>query len=598
MSDVIEVYDISTEAIEIITQGPQGPAGSNGQGVPTGGTTGQVLKKASNANYDTEWGTGGGGGSGTVTSVALAGTGLSISGSPITASGTITANVAYGTTAGTACQGNDSRLSDARTPLAHTHASSEITDLKTNGNAAGLWDSVNDEQLVSTGDGELIIRKTGQTYGGAISAGQLTSDRGYNLPDSSGTLALTTTVVDNAAGLWDSANAVTGLTVSDYTLTVSSGANTSNFAFPPTYNGSYMMPTASGTLALTQQATDYEVTDATKGVIMKSPNGSRWRLTIDNNGSLIRTAIALLFTAFFLCGASAQVQDLIYGTNGVLIAPANLIFTNRSTFSNAITLPSAATTNSGDIYRVTNTLRYRDSTNAERLLLNASDNLANISSIGAARTNLALGWAALTNTNAATFRTDIGLGTLATNNTVPSGAAASNSLLTADGAGGSVFVASKTVTVVKSADQSKTNDANLTITNNNDPELTQTVTAGSIYRIDVRLEITTGTNSGFNAGIFTGATNVFSSTSQTVGTAMRHNLNSTTFYVTTGVPAAQITFGGAGVTSVANNNAWTATGVFRCATNGTLTVRWAQNVASNSATTLHAGSSFSLTKLN
>jgi FlaG/FlaF family flagellin (archaellin) len=36
-------------------QGEQGTAGTNGQGVPTGGTTGQVLAKNSNTNYDTEW---------------------------------------------------------------------------------------------------------------------------------------------------------------------------------------------------------------------------------------------------------------------------------------------------------------------------------------------------------------------------------------------------------------------------------------------------------------------------------------------------------------------------------------------------------------
>lgn len=233
------------------------------------------------------------------------------------------------------------------------------------------------------------------------------------------------------------------------------------------------------------------------------------------------------------------------------------------------------------------------------------------------RTNLGLGWialtntnatnfrlaiglslAALTNTNVTNFRTDIGLGSLATNNTVPSGAAASNSILTADGAGGSSFVASKTVTVVKSSDQSRTNTSDMTITNNNDPELTQTVTAGDIYYIGVRLEITTGTNSGFNAGIFTGTNNVFSSTSQTVGTAMRHNLNVTGFYVSTGNPVAQITFGGNGIAGAATRSAWTGNGIFRCATNGTLTVRWSQFVASNSATTLHAGSSFTLTKLN
>lgn len=35
--------------------GPQGPAGADGVGVPAGGTTGQVLKKASGTDYDAEW---------------------------------------------------------------------------------------------------------------------------------------------------------------------------------------------------------------------------------------------------------------------------------------------------------------------------------------------------------------------------------------------------------------------------------------------------------------------------------------------------------------------------------------------------------------
>ncbi|MFT0377397.1 hypothetical protein ACMSEQ_20840, partial [Bacteroides thetaiotaomicron] len=37
-------------------------------------------------------------------------------------------NKNFGTTSGTVCQGNDSRLSDARTPKAHTHKKSEISD--------------------------------------------------------------------------------------------------------------------------------------------------------------------------------------------------------------------------------------------------------------------------------------------------------------------------------------------------------------------------------------------------------------------------------------------------------------------------------------
>lgn len=45
--------------------GPAGPAGPAGQGVPVGGTAGQVLTKIDGTNYNTQWATpsGGGGGS-------------------------------------------------------------------------------------------------------------------------------------------------------------------------------------------------------------------------------------------------------------------------------------------------------------------------------------------------------------------------------------------------------------------------------------------------------------------------------------------------------------------------------------------------------
>jgi len=38
-------------------KGDTGDTGATGAGVAVGGTTGQVLKKASNSDYDTEWGT-------------------------------------------------------------------------------------------------------------------------------------------------------------------------------------------------------------------------------------------------------------------------------------------------------------------------------------------------------------------------------------------------------------------------------------------------------------------------------------------------------------------------------------------------------------
>lgn len=36
-------------------KGATGATGANGEGVATGGTTGQILAKASNTNFDTEW---------------------------------------------------------------------------------------------------------------------------------------------------------------------------------------------------------------------------------------------------------------------------------------------------------------------------------------------------------------------------------------------------------------------------------------------------------------------------------------------------------------------------------------------------------------
>lgn len=69
---------------------------------------------------------GSGGGSGTVTSVA-AGTGLS--GGTITATGTLAVDFAASGTssASKAVRADDSRLSDSRTPTAHTHSASDLT---------------------------------------------------------------------------------------------------------------------------------------------------------------------------------------------------------------------------------------------------------------------------------------------------------------------------------------------------------------------------------------------------------------------------------------------------------------------------------------
>lgn len=81
--------------------GPAGADGADGQGVPTGGTSGQVLAKASGTDYDTEWveqSAGGGGAWGEITGTLSAQTDL------------------------------QSAL-DAKAASSHTHTEADITDL-------------------------------------------------------------------------------------------------------------------------------------------------------------------------------------------------------------------------------------------------------------------------------------------------------------------------------------------------------------------------------------------------------------------------------------------------------------------------------------
>lgn len=51
----IIVVESPSSSISVINAGPQGPAGPSGSGVPSGGTTGQVLAKLSNTNGHVGW---------------------------------------------------------------------------------------------------------------------------------------------------------------------------------------------------------------------------------------------------------------------------------------------------------------------------------------------------------------------------------------------------------------------------------------------------------------------------------------------------------------------------------------------------------------
>jgi len=339
-TEVIEVIETTVEVVEVLTQGPQGPQGPQGSA----------------------------------------------------------ASVVYGTTAGTATQGNDARIANIGSGAINTATGVIQTQPET-------------LEVYSLGRSGLADLK--------VYSVQLVDDQNTGYV---GTLSM-----------------VSGLTA----------------------DRGYYMPNATGTMALTQQATDYEVTDSTKGVIMKSPNGSRWRLTIDDSGSLIRTIITLIFLMSFICGSQAQVRDLVYGTNNVVVGPTNtnaLSFTNSIAFSNAISFGTNAPTVRTNLGLGASWLTNSNSpatTNATNLTAGTLPD-ARLSTNVAILSNLP-SWA--TTTNAATARTNLGV-TVASNLPAPySGAATTNSLLTADGSGSSAFVSTIPKLTISSGTITNTNPA-------------------------------------------------------------------------------------------------------------------------------------------
>jgi hypothetical protein len=96
--------------------GSQGPIGPVGPGVVTGGFTGQVLAKKTNADYDTEWVTGGGGGGSAIWG-GIAGTFSNQTDlQTVLDAKAPSSGISPSAISGTAVITTDSRLSDSRTP--------------------------------------------------------------------------------------------------------------------------------------------------------------------------------------------------------------------------------------------------------------------------------------------------------------------------------------------------------------------------------------------------------------------------------------------------------------------------------------------------
>ena len=348
MADEIIIETTSQEVIEVGAPGPQGATGANGtngtngQGVPVGGTTGQVLRKASGTNYDTEWAAAGSG-SGSVTSVALAGTGLSISGSPITTSGTITANVAYGTTAGTATQGNDSRIANI--------AANSIT---TSGNDVGdpnggyIDTSGSDEPGgnidTSGGSGAGAVGGSINTSGNSASGGSINTSDGGGSIDTRGTGSV-------GLGVSGTRTTLTGTATADRAISLPNASGTmaltSDFSAPPAIGsttrntGAFTTLSANnGTLAASAPVLSLSQTWNSGAVFTGSTSGTTLTVTAVTSGTI---EVGMVLTSSGTITVDTRITALGTGTGGVGTytisisqSRASATITGRQQFSAAV----------------------------------------------------------------------------------------------------------------------------------------------------------------------------------------------------------------------------------------------------------------------
>jgi hypothetical protein len=140
--------------------------------------------------------------SGTVSSIT-AGTGLT--GGTITTSGTIAAN--FGTAAGTVCQGNDSRLSDARTPTAHKSSHALLGSDPLSPTDIGAADALHGHGQISTAGTigstanlPLITRTGGEIITGTFGTGAATFCEGNDSRLNAQTITLTGDVTGSGTG--------------------------------------------------------------------------------------------------------------------------------------------------------------------------------------------------------------------------------------------------------------------------------------------------------------------------------------------------------------------------------------------------------------
>jgi hypothetical protein len=273
--------------------GRDGNTGANGIGVPTGGTSGQVLAKNSGADYDTRWITNSA--SGTVTNVAASvPTGLSVSGSPITTTGTLSFtytagysipttssqtnwDTAYtdrlkwdgGSTGLVAATGRTSLgLVIGTDVLAPTGSAATLTSFPTfNQNTTGSAATLTTARAIygNNFDGSAALTQIiASTYGGTGNgftkfSGPTTTERTFTLPDATATILTSNAAVTPAQGGTGVANnASSTITISGAFGTTLTVSGTTSVTLPT----SGTLATLAGTETFTNKRVDPRVTSA------------------------------------------------------------------------------------------------------------------------------------------------------------------------------------------------------------------------------------------------------------------------------------------------------------------------------------------------
>jgi hypothetical protein len=342
---------------------------------------------------------GGGGGSGTVTSVGLvAPTGFSVGGSPVTGSGNITLSFDAGYSLPL-----DSSQANWNTAFSER--------LRWDGSSTGLNATT---ARTSLGLGTLATQSG--TFSGT-SSGTNTGDNAVNTlysglvsnanhtGDASGSTVLTLATVNTNLGSFGSATAAPTFTVNAKGLITAASSTT-------------ITPAVSSIAGLgADVATALAVNVGSTGapVVLGGAGGTPSSITLTSgtglplatgvtgvlpvaNGGTGTTAPGLVAGANVSISGTWPNQTISASGDGGGFNPASPgaiggttagagSFTALSA-STSLLLPNTAGSAARHLYTNANTLRYRDSGNVERLLLNSADNLANLANAATARSNL------------------------------------------------------------------------------------------------------------------------------------------------------------------------------------------------------------------